>query len=288
MSDILSIDVEDWYHILEVKTTPVFSEWQSTESRVERNFNYLLNIFDEHNIKVTCFFLGWIAQRYPHLVKEASKRHHEIASHGFSHQLIYTQTQKQFFDDIKNTKSILEDICGEEVIGYRAPGFSITKKSIWALNLLAQAGYIYDSSIFPARRGHGYLLNVEIRPFRIFLNNGNLFEFPITVKTFLSTKLCFFGGGYLRLFPYCLIRAMANKVAKENRPVIYYLHPRDLDVGQPRLKMPIGRKFKSYYHLSTTEYKIRKIISAGKFYTFKEYINTYANDIKYSRSTNQL
>jgi polysaccharide deacetylase family protein (PEP-CTERM system associated) len=284
MIDIFSIDVEDWFHILELESTPDLNEWAGLESRIEYNFLKMLDILEEKNVRATCFFLGWIAEKFPHLVKEASKRKHEIASHGYAHQIIHTQTESQFLDDISKAKSILEDICGIEVVGYRAPGFSITPETAWAFTQLAKAGYKYDSSLFPAKRGHGYFLNAKLCPFKIV--DLDLYEFPITVASVLSKGICFFGGGYLRLFPYLLIKKMAQKIARENRPVIYYIHPREIDINQPRIDMNIRRRFKSYVNLKTTESKLRKIITNNDFSTFAEFIKKY--DKYFEESTKNI
>ncbi len=273
MEDILSIDVEDWFHILELDSTPNLHEWGGMESRVEYNFLSILDILEEKNIKATCFFLGWIAEKFPRIVKEASARKHEIASHGYAHQLVYTQTEKQFFEDISKTKQILEDISSSEVIGYRAPGFSIIPETSWAFDQLAQAGYKYDSSLFPAKRGHGYFLESKLFPFKI--QNSDFYEFPITVAPIMSKNICFFGGGHLRLFPYWLIKIMAKRVAKENRPVIYYVHPREVDISQPRLDMNLKRRFKSYINLKTTRVKLQKIIENNEFISFAGFLKKY-------------
>jgi polysaccharide deacetylase family protein (PEP-CTERM system associated) len=273
MKDIISIDVEDWFHILELESTPNLHEWENLESRIENNFLNMLDILEEKNVKATCFFLGWIAEKYPQLVREASKRKHEIASHGYAHQLIYTQTEKQFYEDISKTKHILENISGTEVIGYRAPGFSIIPETTWAFAQLAKAGYKYDSSLFPAKRGHGYFLETKLYPFKIV--DFDFYEFPITVAHFLSKNICFFGGGYLRLFPYWLIKIMTKQVANENRPVIYYIHPREIDINQPRLDMNLKRQFKSYINLKTTKVKLRKIIANNEYISFAGCLREY-------------
>jgi polysaccharide deacetylase family protein (PEP-CTERM system associated) len=277
MNNIFTVDVEDWYHILALDSTPTLHEWESCEQRIEKNFERMLDIFDECGIKATCFFLGWIAEKYPHLVKLAFSRNHEIASHGFAHQLIGAQTERQFYDDVTTARKMLEDIVGSAVLGYRAPGFSITPKTRWALDALTNAGYKYDSSLFPARRGHGYFLNVPSAPFK--LSGVEFFEFPISVVNAADASVCFFGGGYLRLFPYFVIKEMAKKVQREGRPVIYYVHPREIDPGQPRLKMNFFRAFKSYINLQTTERKIRKIASDGRLTTIREFLSQNINSM---------
>ncbi len=276
MKNVITIDVEDWFHILELDTTPKLEEWSALESRVEKNFLHLLDILDEAEVKATCFFLGWIAEHHPHLVKEAQRRGHEVACHGYAHQLIYTQTEAEFKEDIRRAKQTLEDLCGEAVIGFRAPGFSITTQTPWALPGLAEAGYRYDSSLFPVKRAHGYFLEAKLYPYRI--EGLELYEFPITVANFLSRRICFFGGGYLRLFPYFLIEQMAQQVTRENRPVIYYIHPREIDIHQPRLKMNLSRQFRSYVNLQTTEPKLRKIVRAHRSSTLRDYLRENQSD----------
>ncbi|MBN2410830.1 polysaccharide deacetylase family protein [candidate division KSB1 bacterium] len=277
MINIFSIDVEDWFHILELDSTPDVNKWENLPSRVVTNFPKMLDIFDKAGVKVTCFFLGWIAEKHPKLVKLACNRGHEVASHGYTHQLIYTQTRQEFSRDIQKTKKIIEDITGTAVNGYRAPGFSITRDTMWALEELSMAGYKYDSSIFPAQRGHGYILGADLFPHKISLNGHEILEFPITVANIFNKKICFFGGGYLRLFPYFIIRRMTVKVNKEDRPVIYYIHPREIDAHQPRLTMGTGRRFKSYVNLRSTEKKLKKITGSDNLTTFTDWMNKHKN-----------
>ncbi len=273
MKNILSIDVEDWFHILDLPSTPSIKVWSKLESRVEKNFITLLDELEKYNINVTCFFLGWIAERFPRLVIEADKRGHEIASHGYAHELTYNLTPKQFFQDICKSKKILEDITGKQCKGYRTPGFSIKENNKWIFNEIISAEYEYSSSIFPGSRGHGGMKNSEMFPYRIITNNGSILEFPITVKKiFLNKRICFFGGGYLRLFPYQTIEYFRKKVNNEGRPVIYYIHPREIDIKQPRLPMNFKRSFKSYYNLRTTIDKVRNILQNDKITSFNNWI----------------
>lgn len=272
MKNVLSVDVEDWFHILEVDSAPDVENWIRMESRVEKNFYSMLDVFDTAGVKATCFFLGWIAEKLPKLAKEADERGHEIACHGYSHQLIYTQTRKEFAEDISKSKKILEDTIGKHVLGYRAPGFSIIESTKWAFDELSNAGYLYDSSIFPTARGHGGIADAKTHPHKIHSENGDIIEFPITVITFIWKKMCFFGGGYLRIFPYFLIRHYSNAVNKEGRPVIYYIHPREIDPKHPRLPMGFYRYFKSYVNLRTTINKIKRLINEEEFLPFRDWI----------------
>ena len=279
MNNILSVDVEDWFHILELDSTPDLSQWEHMESVVDKNFRILLDEFDRANVTVTCFFLGWVAEHHPTLVREAQRRGHEIASHGYAHRLIYTQSQRDFSQDIKKSKIILEDLTGQSVKGYRAPGFSITKDTPWAFDLLAEAGYQYDSSVFPASRGHGGITGAEMRPYKVTTPNGPLIEFPVTVAPILTKRVCFFGGGYLRLFPYFIIRYMSKVVNKTNRPVIFYLHPREVDPNHPRLSMSMGRRFKSYINLGSTLPKLRRLIHDQNLLTFRDWLTIYSHEV---------
>lgn len=273
IKNILSVDVEDWFHILELDSTPKSNEWQNLESRVEKNFYFLLDLFDRAGAKATFFFLGWIAEQYPGLVKEAYLRGHEIASHGYSHRLIYSQSIEEFEEDVRKSKDILENIIGQSILGYRAPGFSLIEETKWAFNILTKVGFRYDSSIFPAARGHGGIAGANVFPHEITTKNGRIKEFPITVTSFLKKKICFFGGGYLRLFPYPMIRHYAKAVNKEGRPVIYYLHPREIDPEHPRLRMGLMRYFKSYVNLNRTMPKLMKLINEQKLTSFNEFIS---------------
>jgi polysaccharide deacetylase family protein (PEP-CTERM system associated) len=276
MINIFSIDVEDWFHILDLPTTPKLAQWSKLESRVEQNFLSLLDLCDEFEVKSTCFFLGWIAKNYPNLVKEASKRGHEIASHGFAHELAYELKPNQFYEDITNTKKILEDLTGVSCVGYRVPGFSILEESRWVFEKLVEAGYEYSSSIFPGNRGHGGIDNSELFPHIIRTKSGKITEFPISLYSICNKKrICLSGGGYLRLFPYPMINYIAKKVTNENRPMIYYIHPREIDIEQPKLQMNLKRRFKSYYNIGSTKRKLEKIFRNDKITTFSNWISLY-------------
>jgi polysaccharide deacetylase family protein (PEP-CTERM system associated) len=192
-TSIFSVDVEDWFHLLDDPSVPTIDQWPSLPSHVEKNFSKLLDIFSQENVQVTCFFLGWVGARFPHLVKQAAARGHEIASHGYGHRLVYEQRRDEFYEDVRRARLLLQDICGAEVAGYRAPGFS-THDTPWFFDALAEAGYQYDSSVFPATRGHGGMPQGRREPHRIG-DNGLLLEVPITVADLLGRPMCFFGGG---------------------------------------------------------------------------------------------
>ena len=272
MKCIFSVDVEDWFHILDLPSTPSLDEWDALPSHVERNFLRLLELFGEKQVRITCFFLGWVAARYPHLIRAAQEFGHEIASHGYAHRLIYQMTPAQFFDDAVRAKRTIEDTSGCEVIGYRASGFSVTHDTPWFFEKLAEAKYRYDSSVFPTSRGHGGMTGAEYAPHLVQTESGQLMEFPITLTKILNTPVCLFGGGYLRLAPWALIKRGAAKVLGEGRPVVFYVHPREINPDQPRLNMSYLRRLKSYVNLDTTEDKLRQILAEFQFSTFADFL----------------
>jgi polysaccharide deacetylase family protein (PEP-CTERM system associated) len=272
MKCIFSVDVEDWFHILDVPSTPPLSKWDSLPSRVEKNFMKLLDLFAEKDVRVTCFFLGWVAEKFPHLVKEAEKRGHEIACHGYAHRLVYEMTPEEFLGDTRRSKAILENIVGHPIRGYRSSGFSVTDRTPWFFEVLAEAGFQYDSSVFPAPREHGGLNGVQLAPYWVKTSKGVLIEFPITVTKVLGKPLCFFGGGYLRFFPYFLIKYMTARVGREGRPVVFYVHPREIDPSHPRLRMSLIRAFKSYINLRATELKLSRLFSEFEMTTFGNFL----------------
>ncbi|HEX6791013.1 MAG TPA: XrtA system polysaccharide deacetylase [Candidatus Krumholzibacteria bacterium] len=273
---IFSVDVEDWFHILDVPAAPRFDQWAGVPSHVETDFRRLLDLFDEHEARVTCFFLAWVAERHPDLVREAAARGHEIASHGYAHQLVFQTAAAEFHRDIARARDILEQITGTAVLGYRSPGFSCTEDVPWYFDTLVEAGYVYDSSVFPARRGHGGMADAERAPHIVHTaNGGRLIEFPISVASVLGRRLCLFGGGYLRLFPSWMIEQGTRQVLNEGRPVIYYVHPREVNPSHPRIAMSPVRRFKSYVNLDSTEPKVRRILERFEVTTFERYIQQH-------------
>jgi polysaccharide deacetylase family protein (PEP-CTERM system associated) len=275
MKCIFSVDVEDWFHILDLPSAPGIDEWDALPSHVERNFLRLLELFCEKQVRITCFFLGWVAAKHPHLIRAAQEFGHEIASHGYAHGLVYKMTPAQFFDDALRAKKTIEDTSGCEAIGYRASGFSVTRDTPWFFEKLADAGYRYDSSVFPASRNHGGMTGADYAPHFVQAGSGQLMEFPITLTKILNTPICLFGGGYLRLAPWALIKRGAAKVLSEGRPVVFYLHPREIDPNHPRLDMSYLRRFKSYVNLNTTEDKVKQILTEFQFTTFADFLSEF-------------
>jgi polysaccharide deacetylase family protein (PEP-CTERM system associated) len=273
MKSIFSVDIEDWFHILGLESTPGLDAWDSLPSRVEANFMELLDLFEAGGVHVTCFFLGWVAERFPHLVREAVSRGHEIASHGYSHELVFEMGAGAFAEDARRSRALLEDIAARPVKGYRSAGFSSTKATPWFFDKLETAGYIYDSSVFPATREHGGMKLERLGPHVVPTGSTGIIEFPISVARVLGKPICFFGGGYLRLFPWGIIRRMARKVLSEGRPVVFYIHPREIDPCHPRLPMGLRRSFKCYVNLKTVRPKLEKILKEFELTTFEDFID---------------
>jgi len=270
---IFSIDVEDWFNLSGTGAEPPPSEWDGLESRLERNFRGLLELLAEGNATATCFVVGYFAKRFPQLVREAVAAGHEIASHGYFHRLIYQMSAVEFCKDARATRELLEDVSGRPVRGFRAPAFSVTERTPWFFDKLVEAGYRYDSSVFPAPHQTGGLATGKFAPYTAKTRAGAIDEFPITAVRVLGKPMCFFGGGYLRLFPYAVIRAMGCRALGENRPVIFYVHPREIDPEGPRMALSRRRRFTCYVNVKTTRPKIRRILRDFRVTSFERYMS---------------
>jgi polysaccharide deacetylase family protein (PEP-CTERM system associated) len=270
---IFTIDVEDWFNLSGTGLEPPPSQWDRLESRVERNLHGLFELLAAGRSTATCFFIGYFGKRFPHLIREAVAAGHEIASHSCFHQLIYEMSPAEFYQDALASRKLLEDISGRPVRGFRAPAFSVTERTPWFFDKLAEAGYHYDSSVFPARHQTGGLATSRLEPHTVETSAGTVAEFPITVVRTLGTPMCFFGGGYLRLFPYRLMHAMGQRALKEGRPIVFYIHPREIDPEQPRMPLGPRRKFTCYVNLRTTRAKIERILHDFQVSSFDEYMS---------------
>jgi polysaccharide deacetylase family protein (PEP-CTERM system associated) len=269
---IFSIDVEDWFNLSGTGAEPPPSQWDRLESRLERNFRGLLELLSEGGGTATCFVVGYFAKRFPHLIREAVAAGHEIASHGYFHRLVYDMSPAEFYEDALKTRQLLEDVSGRPVRGFRAPAFSVTERTPWFFDKLAAAGYRYDSSVFPAPHQTGGLAGGKFAPYAVTTSAGILDEFPITAVPVLGKSMCFFGGGYLRLFPYRVIRAMGRRAQDQGRPLIFYVHPREIDPDQPRMPLSYRRRFTCYVTLETTRPKIKHILRDFPAMSFDSYL----------------
>ena len=282
--NMFSVDVEDWFHILDSPVVPEFEKWPDLESRVEIGMDRILSILEDANIKATFFWLGWAAEKYPALLKKCHQSGHEIASHSYAHLLAYKVGREKFSQDIIHSKGIIEDIIGEKIIGFRAPGFGITEDAMWAFDVIREAGYIYDSSIFPSSRGHGGISNSTIGPHWIETSAGKLAEIPMSMVNWGNKRLSLFGGGYLRLAPLWLIKKGIKQLHKDNMPLIVYIHPREADPKHPRLPLGPLRKFKSYVNLHTVVPKLSDLSESFKFCTMRNYFENVFTEISSLKS----
>jgi len=264
------IDVEEWYHILDSGMTPPIDKWPELESRLECPLDEILEVLERHSVKSTMFWLGWAADKYPALVRRCVKAGHEIASHGYGHVFAYQVGHKGFYEDILRGKKVLEDIVGEKVIGFRAPGFGIKDGMSWAFEVIKEVGYEYDSSVFPGHRGHGGMLKSHLEPYLIRTAYGPLPELGISMVEFMGRRFCLFGGGYLRLSPKWIIHMGIKYLHSNGRPLIVYVHPREVDPEHPRLPLSLFRRFKSYVNLKSTLPKLEWLCSTFKFITMRE------------------
>jgi len=269
----MSVDVEDYYHVSAFDGILPRVEWPRLESRVCANTERLLDIFDEHEVHATFFVLGVVGEQFPGLVRSIASRGHEVASHGYAHRLIYDQTPTAFRADVRRARSLLEDACGRRVAGYRAPSYSITPRSLWALDILLEEGYQYDSSVFPIRHDRYGIPVSERRPYLIQRKAGSLVEVPASTTNAGPVNLPVAGGGYFRILPYAWAKWGISRVnCNEGRPVVFYLHPWEIDPGQPRLKAGRVSAFRHYRNLDRTEARLRQLLADFRFGTMESLV----------------
>ncbi len=272
MKNAMTIDVEDYFHVSAFASAIQSTQWDSYACRVEANTDKLLGLFNDSGIKATFFVLGWVAERYPALVRSIAAQGHEIACHGYSHRLVYDQTPAEFRAETDRSKQVLEDLVQTPVLGYRAASYSITMKSLWALDILVELGFGYDSSIFPVRHDRYGIPGGSRAPYRLRTPSGkSLVEFPLTTVELARYRLPVSGGGYFRLFPYFLTRMALDSVnRREQRPFIFYLHPWEVDPDQPRVKTGWLSRFRHYNNLERCEPRLRQLMADFEFGTVAE------------------
>jgi polysaccharide deacetylase family protein (PEP-CTERM system associated) len=256
----LTIDVEDYFHVTAFASDVDRARWSTLESRVENNTLRLLDLFARHGVRATFFVLGWVAERHPDLVRRLQAGGHEIACHGLTHELVYKQSPETFRKETAYAKSLLEDLAGVPVRGYRAATYSIVRESMWALDILEDLGFEYDSSIFPVRHDLYGVPDAPRAPYRVA--SGKLLEVPLTTVEFAGQRLPFGGGGYFRLLPYVLFRWALRRVNRQDRlPVIFYAHPWEIDPGQPRIAgSSLKSRFRHYTNLDATEGRLARLL----------------------------
>jgi polysaccharide deacetylase family protein (PEP-CTERM system associated) len=260
----ITFDIEDWFHILDHSETANPSSWDNFESRIDYGVGVILDLMDKHEIKGTFFCLGWIAEKYPHIIKRINAAGHHIGTHSYYHQLAYEQTEVEYRKDLADSMKILSDLTGKTIDAYRAPGFSIKESNLWAFDVMAEEGIKFDSSVFPANRAHGGLPQFTIdQPCKVITKKGyEIIELPMNTASLLGQKFVFSGGGYFRLLPEWYLK----KLFKTQDYVMTYFHPRDFDSEQPVIPgLSKIRRFKSYVGIKHTTNKLFNILNLVEF-----------------------
>ena len=267
-----TVDVEDFFQVSAFEGVIDRADWDTFERRVERNTRRLLELLDRFGVRSTMFVLGWVAEKSPELVREIHRGGHELAIHGYDHRRVTELTPDEFRRDVRAAKELLEEIAGVEVVGYRAPTYSIVRETMWATQILLEEGFRYDSSIFPIRHDRYGIPDAPRFPWVIASHNGSsLVEFPISTVRLLGMNLPFVGGGYLRLLPPGYIRwGMRRLNRRERRPAIVYVHPWEIDPEQPR--QPVGwlTRIRHYANLGRTEARLTDLLERFRFGTVRE------------------
>jgi len=270
IQNALTVDVEDYFQVSAFAKNIEYSNWDKHPLRVEKNTHRLLDLFDDAQVKATFFVLGWVADRNKALVEEISQRGHEVACHGYSHQLIYNQTQAVFREETVRSKKLLEDIVQKPINGYRAASYSITKDSLWALDILAEAGFEYDSSIFPVTHDRYGIPGAKENPHQLKTPDGSsLIEFPLSTAKIFNRKIPIAGGGYFRLYPYLFSRAGLSQINRGKRPFIFYLHPWEIDTEQPKIDAKWFSRFRHYNNLHKCESRLKRLLKDFEFTTVR-------------------
>jgi polysaccharide deacetylase family protein (PEP-CTERM system associated) len=269
-----TVDVEDYYHVSGFERWIRREQWDGFESRVVSNTRRVLELLDRFGVKATFFVLGWVARRHPEIVREIHRCGHEIGSHGFWHRLIYRQSPEDFRKDLCESRRVLEDIIDEEVIAYRAPSFSITSQSRWAIDILVQEGFRIDSSVYPIRHDRYGMPGASREVHRITSPSGTICEFPPSVAKLAGFRVPVGGGGYFRLYPLpwtCRLLQQINNI--EGWPFLIFIHPWEVDPGQPRIREASAlARFRHYVNLSGTERKLESLLSRFRFGPLRDVI----------------
>ncbi|RMH05971.1 MAG: DUF3473 domain-containing protein [Nitrospirae bacterium] len=272
----LSFDIEEHFQVAAFDSPARRRQWEVLDSRVERNTERILDLLEEHGLKATMFILGWVGERHPRLLRRIVEAGHEIASHGYAHELITAQTGAQFREDIRRAKAVLEDATGVPVLGYRAPTFSITRETMWALPILVEEGYRYDSSIFPVVHDHYGIPGANPSPHLLSTSSGALWEVPPSTCKVGWMRVPVAGGGYFRIFPYWLFRRLLKRVEADREVLVMYFHPWEFDADQPRMAGPLLSRFRHYCNLKKTQGRFLQLLRDFRFGPIREVLPVIA------------
>jgi polysaccharide deacetylase family protein (PEP-CTERM system associated) len=264
--NMLTVDVEDYFQVSAFDPIVSRAHWSSWPSRVAANTDRVLQLFDDAGVRGTFFVLGWVADKFPDVVRRIAAGGHEIASHGYAHRLVYEQTPREFREDLRRSRYAIESIANQPVLGYRAPSFSITRQSWWAFDVLIEEGFLYDASIYPVHHDRYGVPDAPRHPHWIERPLGRLRELPGSTLRIGNMNVPFGGGGYFRMAPYSLTRWAVNRLnGVEHRPAMFYIHPWELDPDQPRLPAPALTRFRHYHNLRRTEARMRRLLADFPF-----------------------
>ncbi|WP_339772584.1 XrtA system polysaccharide deacetylase [uncultured Paraglaciecola sp.] len=268
----MTVDVEDFFHVSAFESIITPEQWKDYQPRVDTNTRKLLDLFAKHDVKSTFFVLGWVAERYPELIKDIHAQGHEIASHGYAHRRATEQTREQFTADVTRSKNHLEDLLGESLTGYRAPSFSIGYNNEWAFEVLAELGFQYSSSTYPVKHD---LYGTPDWPRFAYKRKEGIIEIPIPTLKVMGKQTPIGGGGYFRLYPYTLTKTLISQYLKrEKQPYSFYFHPWEIDADQPRMtNAPLKSRFRHYVNLNKTEGKLERLLSDFSWGTMKDVYN---------------
>lgn len=273
----LTVDVEDYFQVAAFRRVVDPEDWDRFESRVERNTEKVLAIFAEHNVRATFFVLGWVAERYPGLVRRIYSAGHDLGCHSYAHRLVYELTPAQFRADTVRAQRAIEDASGTRVSSYRAPSFSITSRSLWAIPILGELGFTHDSSIFPVRHDLYGIPDAPHRPYRLRVDGVEMFEFPPSTIGLGRHRFPFTGGGYLRIVPFSIQRAATQWTERAGQPIMFYFHPWEVDPEQPRIAASLFSRFRTYANLSACEPRLRRLLQEFRFAPMSEVLSRYAD-----------
>jgi polysaccharide deacetylase family protein (PEP-CTERM system associated) len=268
MRNALSIDLEDWFCVENLREVFTRKDWDKCELRIGKSTGRILELLSKHNTKATFFVLGWIAEQIPALVGKIEEEGHEIATHGYSHTPLTLMTQRSFRKDLERALEVTKRCSREVILGFRAPSFSITEKTLWAFEVLEKVGIRYDSSVFPIGFHPDY--GMPDAPLSIYSVSDRLTEFPLSCVEMLGKRVPCSGGGYFRVYPYWLTRAFIKRCNREGRPVVFYIHPWEFDPDQPRIDLPIFKRWRHYSNLDRTFERFDRLLGDFEFATIRE------------------
>jgi polysaccharide deacetylase family protein (PEP-CTERM system associated) len=279
MKNVMSVDVEDYFHVEAFASNILAEEWHSYPPRVDRNVSRILELFAKYRVRATFFLLGWVAEKFPHLSQEIAAAGHEIGCHGYAHRRLHTMTPGQFQQDLRRATALLSDQAGRPIRSFRAPSFSIVRATLWAYDILSEEGYSFDSSVFPVRHDLYGIPDAKRFPHWTTLHqNAGIFEFPLSTLSYHGVNVGVGGGGYLRWIPYGITYWALRRInLEEHQPVAVYFHPWEIDPDQPRLRAGIKSRLRHYTNLSTTEGKIERLLHDFQFSTLSEVCLAHPN-----------